>query len=163
MSTNQVSEIEKARKLGLARQYDAALRVLGTILLREPHDVDALRLKGNLLDLQAADQELPQSSQNRRLQVERARQCYMRVLEIDRHDGQAMKDLGDSWLEEDPESAAEYYARAAAEFDTGVASASTRDELIEAMEGHIDALERLGRNEEGALARKRLEELRQRD
>lgn len=133
------------------------------MLLREPRDIEALRLKGNLLDLQTADQELPQSSENRRLQVERARQCYVRVLEIEPHDGQAMKDLGDSWLEEHPETAAEYYARAVAELDTSVASAATRDDLIEAMEGHIDALERLGRTEEGTLARKRLEELHERD
>ncbi len=73
MTTDRIRALEEARSLALSGRYDAALRAVDKLLLRDCSDLDALRLKGNVLDLQVSDELLGLDAKFKSLKVARSR------------------------------------------------------------------------------------------
>jgi tetratricopeptide (TPR) repeat protein len=140
----RVSALEEARRLALSRRYDAALRVVEKLLLIDRDDPDALQLKGNILDLEASDEQLGLDANLRSLKLKRSRECYHRILELDPRNIAALKDLGDSWLSENAETALDYYEQVLSRPEAERAKLPA-GELEDMLERRLEALEKLGR------------------
>ena len=62
MSYKRIDILEEARYLAvIEKKYRNALSLLHDILEKDSSDVDALRLKGNIFDLMALDQDINSS------------------------------------------------------------------------------------------------------
>lgn len=137
--------LELARASALAGEYVSARRQLGHLLNIDPRDLDALRLLGNALELQAIDDA-------HRLNIEmndcesfkHARACYQRILLADPNHVGALVDLGTYWRNGGENGfALEYYERALACLSPQ-SYKETPDEFLEALQGKIELLENAG-------------------
>ncbi|WP_211444613.1 tetratricopeptide repeat protein [Collimonas humicola] len=95
MEFDRISKLEEAKMAALSGDYEAALRIVDLILNQFPDDIDALRLKGNTIELwiSAEFDEIPTTQSN--IQLSLARACYEKILSIDSKNTLALKDLAD--------------------------------------------------------------------
>ena len=68
---------------------------------QNPDDLNALRLKGNVLDLGASDEEADFDHEQRAKMLEMALECYERILALAPHNALALIDLADFWKNQD--------------------------------------------------------------
>jgi tetratricopeptide (TPR) repeat protein len=106
--------LEDARVFSLQGDYEAALRVVNDVLQNAPGCVDALRLKGNVLELKAFD-ESEHSSKPLALCADyiAARECYEAILSEHPENVLAHLDLADHFKNLDAfDKALQLYASA---------------------------------------------------
>ena len=112
--------------------YTSAFHIIDQVLSSDPEDVDALLLKGNLLDLEATDSWVEMSPEGKLRNLEAARRCYVRVLEVDEENVNALRDLGDYWGDRQQiDRAIHYYDRASAILQAREPSADRDESLAE--------------------------------
>lgn len=95
MKFDRIDKLGEAKTAALSGSYETALKVVDLILNRFPDDIDALRLKGNIIELwiSAEFDAIPTAGSNARLSLARA--CYEKILTIDSRNTLALKDLAD--------------------------------------------------------------------
>ncbi len=90
--------LEKARFISLIeKRYEEALALLDHFLARHKNDLDALCLKGNILDLKGLDCSLELNKTEIEKCFTKALKCYNTILTIDSKNTNAMIDIGDYW------------------------------------------------------------------
>lgn len=114
-SSDRIQVLEEARSLSLDGRYEEALLMVDRLLRVAADDVDALRLRGNVLELHALDRH---ERSNKRLmssdEYVEARRCYERILTLEPHNTMALMDLGDHYKNLSAfDRALEYYAQVA--------------------------------------------------
>lgn len=128
--------LEQAKRLSLAGEYHEAHHIVDELLNDNPDNLDVLRLKGNILDLEYASKEdvsLPPS-----------RYYYEKILTIDSENTLALIDLGDYWLNAEAyEKSLHYYDKAISLLEHDKFCLSKADELEEARNGKSEALRQL--------------------
>ncbi len=93
---NRTELIEEARLLS-ASEPEEAFEILDGLLQEDPQDIEALRLKGNILGMHGEPIE--------------ARRCHEAILAIDPNNARALIDIGDTYFE-DFETSLAFYDRA---------------------------------------------------
>lgn len=116
MNSDRMQVLEEARGLSLDGHYEEALLMVDRLLQSAADDVDALRLRGNVLELQALDRhEYSNKKLLSRAEYVEARRCYERILALDPGNPMALMDLGDHYKNLSAfDRALEYYAHLAA-------------------------------------------------
>lgn len=132
----RVQMLEEARGLSLGGNYDEALKSVDTLLQERGSDVEALRLRGNVLELKALDFN---EYSSKKLMTSRdyldARRCYEQVLAQDPENTIALIDLGDHYKNLDAyDKALDYYAQATGLLEAGVSRLSWQEEIQEILE-----------------------------
>jgi tetratricopeptide (TPR) repeat protein len=95
MQSRISSDIEDARMASLSGDYQAALEIIDVVLEKFPLDIEALRLKGNTIELKVLAEMTPVSTSVRAVEIAAARDCYEKILEQEPNDLQALRDLAD--------------------------------------------------------------------
>ena len=132
---DRISLLEDAKFLALFdKKYDEAIFLVDRLLSERDNDIDALRLKGNILDLKALDISLPTDLETNKGFFSEAKKCYEKILEIDQNNALAMIDLGDYWAREDNYSVAlKWYDNAIHVLENGIYHSSLEEEMEEAV------------------------------
>jgi len=147
----RLERLEAARESAREGEYRRALELAQEVLDAEPYDLNALALKGNILDYQA---EVAAELGLADLAVEaadEARWCYETMLEIDADNVRALIDMGDHQARRARhEDALRWFDRAIAQLDAGRYFAALEEDLAEALARKRDSLLALGRSAEAA-------------
>jgi tetratricopeptide (TPR) repeat protein len=116
MDSDRMQVLEEARGLSLDGHYEEALLMVDRLLQLAADDVDGLRLKGNILELQALDRhEYSTKKLMSSAEYLEARLCYERILALDPGNSMALMDLGDHYKNLSAfDRALEYYAQVVA-------------------------------------------------
>ncbi len=102
------SLIQEAMEYWALNDYKKAYQCLDNILEKFPDNINALGVKGSMLEDEGLN-----SDANQDLLFDKARQCYERVLKINPMHLQAIIDLGDYWRRKDANhNALEMYQKA---------------------------------------------------
>jgi tetratricopeptide (TPR) repeat protein len=114
MADDRVDRLTEAQTLGLQGYYDAAFEILGDLLRKNPADVPALRLKGNLLELKGMEfLEINRKKFTTSAEYLAARECYEKILDVEPGHAKAYIDLGDHYRNLGAnDKALEYYREA---------------------------------------------------
>ena len=147
----RIKLLEKAKALAvLHRKYNESIEIVDYLLRHRSNDIDALRLKGNILDLQALDLMQDQSVDSTDIQnLDHARTCYEKILTLDPENVVALIDMGDYWKHrENYEVASEYYNRAIELLKRGHFYSSFESECEEAFRSKAELLKYIGKTEE---------------
>lgn len=88
-------DLDDARMASLEGDYERALAIVDSILAGQPNDIEALRLKGNTIDLKILACMRPVGIESRESEIVTARECYEKILAQDPHDYPALLDLAD--------------------------------------------------------------------
>lgn len=153
-SGDRTLQLEHARSLALEQNYDEALSLVEAMLSVASDDLDALRLKGNILDLEISDENQFLTNEEKSGKLEAAKKCYERVLALSPHNVLALIDLADYWKHQGEfDQSLSYYDRAIDLLKHNHAYLALRDELEEAFEGKFDLLYQFNREAEAAECR----------
>jgi tetratricopeptide (TPR) repeat protein len=140
---NRIILLERAKNLSIVeRQYDKALEIISKLLESDRKDIDALRLKGNILDLMGSDpiQDVTETS-GAMDNFEKARECYEEILRIDPQNTLALIDMGDYWEQMgDYEIALKFYDKAIELLKKGHFYISYEDEMEEAFSSRSELI-----------------------
>ncbi len=154
------NKIKEARELAsIQHKYKEAIDLLETVLIDDPSDIDALILKGNILELNAcriaANSTSGEYSEVQELKKQ-SKKCYEKVLEIDPDNPVVLKDMGDYWEDNNQnQKALEFYNKAISLLKEGKIYKSAESELEETFWAKYELLRKEGDDEE---AKKCLEE-----
>jgi tetratricopeptide (TPR) repeat protein len=126
--------------MSLDGRHEDALGIVEGILKQNPGDLEAVRLKGNILDLWTLQRaEYSPRKLLRYAEFQDARRCYESILLQDATNILALIDLGDHFKYLRAfDKAMDYYDRALALLRDGESRFSWPDEVNEAFEGKID-------------------------
>jgi lipopolysaccharide biosynthesis regulator YciM len=125
------------------------LQQVQEVLDHDPFDLNALALKGNLLDLRAAIAAELGLGDEAEDEWRRARRCYETMLKVDANSVRAMIDLGDHCARKTAhKDAIGWFDRAIDLLDAGHYFSSVEEDLAEALAGKRDSLLLLGRDQE---------------
>lgn len=163
-SEQRTQKLERAKELALDGSFESALEIIDDLLGDNHLDVDALRLKGNVLDLEVVHQTTLLNNAEKADKIELAKQCYEEALNISPNNVLALVDIADFWREQQQyDKALQYYDQALELLQHGQAYLSLEDELEEALSGKLETLRILGDDkriaiceEEGRAWRKKL-------
>ncbi|AXQ28805.1 hypothetical protein D0B54_08965 [Solimonas sp. K1W22B-7] len=146
---------EDIRDLFLSGQPDQALDALDDLLAADEANIEALRLKGNLLESVALERaELTAGSLLRQKGMWEARRCYERILELDPDNTVALVDLGDHFSNLDAYQKAESLYRQAIDLlQRGVFRLSREHEINEVFDSMFQLYTETGRDNLAELAR----------
>lgn len=146
-----------AREMFLEGRPADALKALEGMLAADADDLDALRLKGNILEFMALEQaNRDQDTPLKHPGMWEARRCYERILELDPDNTLALVDMGDHFKNLYAyEQAEDYYGRAIGLLERGVSRWSLRDEINEAFDSLVDLYEETGRVSQAGPAREK--------
>ena len=144
----------------MSGQYGEALAALEKVVGRQPEDVEALRLKGNILELKVLDRAQYRSENLLRSRDWlAARKCYESILSVDPENTLALIDLGDHYRNMGASTKAlEYYEVAIALLEKGQFRWSKKGEVDEVCSHAAELYADLGRDEDAA----RIEQIRTR-
>lgn len=147
--------LEKARYMAtITGQYSEAIEVVNTLFAVNGEDIDALKLKGNILDLSALGLIKDNMLREGRQQFEEARTYYEQILKLDTNNIPALVDMGDYWRRsEKPEMALAYYGKAINLLKQGFYYISRNDEIEEAFYAKSELLRAIGKNAEAEECR----------
>ncbi|MEP7242863.1 MAG: tetratricopeptide repeat protein [Gammaproteobacteria bacterium] len=150
--------LEEIRDTAISGQYADALAELEEIIGGRPVHVEALRLKGNILELKALNRAQHHAQKLLRSRdYVNARKCYEEILALEPDNTLALIDLGDHFRNLGASTKAlDYYERAISLLSKGRFSWSRKEEIEEAFEHAAGLYTELGREADGA----RIEELR---
>jgi tetratricopeptide (TPR) repeat protein len=90
-------QLPNARMLTLSGDYQSALAIVSQILVDEPLNIEALRLRGNILELSVLGAMQPVLAEDRAKDLDLALSSYETILRISPGDTLAMKDLADHY------------------------------------------------------------------
>lgn len=132
-------ELESIRDTAMEGRYAAALAALDMILRTAPKNIQALRLRGNVLELRALDRaQYSAAKLLRSRDYVRARSCYEQILEQDPSNTLALIDLGDHFRNLGAaDKAGTYYEAAIDQLSKGRFSWSRKDEIEEVFDQAI--------------------------
>ena len=143
----RVSEtLESIRNEAIGGGYQRALERLDAMLSKKPDEVEALRLKGNVLELRAFDGAQYHAKKLLLLpDFVCARKCYERILELDPRNTLALADLGDHYKNLGAYDKAVFYlVQVAKLLEAGESRLSLREEAEEM----IDRIADFGKQEQ---------------
>lgn len=141
--------LENARKLSIAGDYLGALARIETVLAKNPHEVEALRLKGNVIELRVFERELNSGEAFvRSPEVLKARACYEQALLLQPEHIGVLADLGTHWKNlGNNNKALEFFDKVIALLPVAPNVEFDSDPIVEALEGKIEILEEQGDTE----------------
>jgi tetratricopeptide (TPR) repeat protein len=144
----RIKTLSEAKNMAfLEKDYDSSISILDEWLNSNKDDVDALRLKGNILDLKALD--LMQDGIEDISLFELARNCYEKILIIKPNSPLAYVDLAEYWLRNGCAKEALTLCNKSIELlENGYSSVCMNDEIEEAYNCKIDILNKLARTKE---------------
>lgn len=147
--TKSSETLEDAQRLAIAGDYFGALAHIDSVLQREPNNVEALRFKGNVIELKVFDSELNENNKFvRSPEILKARACYEKVLLLEPNNPGVLADLGTHWNNlGNTDKAMYFFDRAIALLPDVPESNSSSDDFVEALEGKIEILLVLGEDE----------------
>lgn len=87
--------LEKAKYAGLSRDFAAAYSLLDDLLVQDYRDVEALRLYGNLYEMEAFGLSSPSEA---RMLLKSARRHYRRILDVDAGNLYALFDMAEQMV-----------------------------------------------------------------
>lgn len=150
----RLQQLEQARALSMECNYDSALALVETLLGERSDDVEALRLKGNILEQKALDlNEYKRAKLTKSHDYLLARECYERVLRVDPRNTVALIDLGDHYKNLDAyDKAFSFYERAIDLLRSGESRVGRKNEVEELLSTCLD----LGRQRQTAERARRL-------
>jgi tetratricopeptide (TPR) repeat protein len=138
-----------------------ALKALEGMLAADADYIEALRLKGNILEVAALEQaDRDQDTPLKHPGMWEARRCYERILQLDPDNTLALIDLGDHFGNLYAyEKAEDFYQRAIALLERGVFRWSLGDEIQEVFDALADLYDETGRTPLAQTTRDRQAEL----
>lgn len=150
----RLQQLEQARALSMECCYDAALDLVEKLLVKHAGDVEALRLKGNILEQKGLDlNEYTMKKLTKSHDYLLARECYERVLRVDPKNTVALIDLGDHYKNLDAyDKAFSFYEQAIDLLRSGESRICQKDEVEELLSTCLD----LGRQRQTAERARRL-------
>jgi len=92
-----VDQLANARMLALTGEFQEALSIISQILEIDPSNIEALRLRGNAIELSALGEMSPGPIEDRSRDLDLALESYEAILRIVPEDTLAMKDLADHY------------------------------------------------------------------
>lgn len=139
-------------------EYMHARALIESVLERDPHHLEALIFKGNVLELEMLDRGAQDEafSLSRSSGMKKARVCYEKALLLQPNNLTVLADLGDHWgFMDDQGQALKYYDRV---IKLGGLSGDERDvdAFVQAVEGKIQILEERGDMDEAQRLRQQL-------
>lgn len=141
----RTQNLERAKEFALQGSYESALQIIDDLLAVNRLDIDALRLKGNVLDLEVVHQTELLSNTEKANKIELAKQCYEEALNIAPNNVLALIDIADFWREQQQfAKALGYYDHALELLKHRQAYLSLEDEMDEAYAGKLETLRMLG-------------------
>jgi tetratricopeptide (TPR) repeat protein len=140
-------QLEEIRDTAISGRYVEALASLDVIMERQPKHVEALRLKGNVLELKALDRAQYESKKLLRSRdFVAARKCYETILLLDPENTLALIDLGDHFRNLGAsEKALEYYESAISLLQKGRFRWSKKEEIEDVCKHATELYAALGR------------------
>jgi len=142
-----VERLEKIKSLAMKGEYETALACLDGLLADEPRNTDVLRLKGNVIEL-AAYQENYQPGGGPTPKIQEAEKCYQEILKLDSGNVLAMIDLGDHYRNlGNVDLAGSMYDKAIERLAAGHYCLDFVDEAESAYDGKIDIARTRGKDE----------------
>lgn len=149
MPNNRLFLLEKAKFLAMAGKYQEALKVVNELLTTFPNELDVLRLKGNILDLEVSAENIEFPEHERKAKFTMAQKCYERILELDSNNVLALIDLGDYWQNRSSfKQSLDYYNQALNLLKDNRFYLSLEDEFVEAFRGKKEVLQIMNRKSE---------------
>ncbi len=149
MQNNRLFLLNKAKFLTMEGKYKKALKFIDKLLITNPNDVDALRLKGNVLSVKITDENYSFCEKKRKLVLCSIQKCHERILKFDPNNMLALIDLGDYWRNESCfDKSLQYYNKAISLLKEGHFYLSLEDELIEAFYGKKELLKNINEKSE---------------
>ncbi len=144
----RIKLLEKAKYLAtIKKQYDKALEITNDLLAFNGSDIDALRLKGNILDLEQLDLNQNDSRRKSARRYEEARKCYENILGLDRNNPLAYIDLGDYWKRKGENGLAmKHYNRAISSLKKGHFHVCAEEEMEEALSAKADLIQSVSKS-----------------
>jgi tetratricopeptide (TPR) repeat protein len=138
--TTHAQFLESIRSEAIAGGYEKALTTLNQFLEENPDEIDALRLKGNILELRALDGAQYHAKKLLRLpDYVQAQECYEKILDIDARNTLALIDLGDHYKNLGAyDKAISFLARAASLLDAGEFRLGVKEEAQEILDRVLD-------------------------
>lgn len=139
-SRERLRILEAARELSLKGEYRAGVEMVEGLLQDSPSDIEAKRLKGNILELAALHRVQYEARKLlRSSQFLQARRCYEDILQADPNNTLAMIDLADHFKNLAAfEQAISYYDSALAVLRSGVYRLDWKDEIRTVYDGKIE-------------------------
>jgi len=141
MSKNSET-LKHAQRLAITGDYLGALARIDSVLKREPKNVEALRFKGNVIELKVFDCELNENNEFvRSPEILKARVCYEQALLLEPNNPGVLADLGTHWNNLGNTDKAMYFFDKVIALLSGLQGLnSTSDDFVEALEGKIEIL-----------------------
>lgn len=97
MSSKTEDTLEVARMATLSGDYDGALSLIEIFLGQNPDDIDALRLKGNTIELKVLSQMEVSAPASHSTEISNAKACYENILKREPNDLLTLKDIADHY------------------------------------------------------------------
>ena len=134
--SKRIKLLEKAKAIAtLEHNYIKALQMITTILEANPNDIDALTLRGNILDLDE--------------QYDESLKCYKKALAIDERCVRAIIDMGDWYRNNgEVEKALNFYDQALSLLNKNIYYLSKDEELNDTYTDKVILLREQGRIDE---------------
>jgi tetratricopeptide (TPR) repeat protein len=144
--------LNNARMLSIAGDYIEALHLIDSMLRLNPFNVEALRMKGNIIELKVFDSELNYDFEFvNSPEILKARTCYEQALLYEPSHTGILADLGTHWMNLGNSDKALYYFDKVMELLSDHSKlGDCRDDFTEALEGKIEILQQRG-DIEGAV------------
>lgn len=133
MTDEERNEIigKASKSVILSKDFNSALELLEGMLDNDPNDIDALSLKGNIIDLYVS-QTKNLSEEEKIDKLNESKGYYEKILRINSNFVRAIIDIGDYWEQFDNyQSALEWYYKARDLLKNGIYSYSLEDEINE--------------------------------
>ena len=145
--TPMKKHLEEIRNTALSGEYSDALSEIDKIIDGRPGYIDALRLKGNVLELRALDRAQSRGGSLLRCRdYVAARRCYEHILQLDPGNTLALIDLGDHFRNLGAAmKALEFYEQAIALLSSGRFGWSRKEEIVEAFGNAAELYGELGK------------------
>jgi tetratricopeptide (TPR) repeat protein len=146
--TKSSETLEEAQRLAITGDYLGAIALINSVLKREPNNVEALRFKGNVIELKVFHSELNENNKFvRSPEILKARVCYEKALLLEPNNPGVLADLGTHWNNlGNTDKAICFFDRVIALLPDLPELSSSGDDFMEALEGKIEIL--LARGEE---------------
>ncbi len=152
VKSRRLEKLNNAKKLAfLEAKYSSAIRITNELIKNNKNDQDALRLKGNILDLRGAVKLENVDSEKQIQEFEQAKKCYEHVLRINKKNILAYIDLGDYWNHrKNFKEALTCYDKAISFLKKGCYYMSLEDEIEETYYSKFYLLNDIGKKDEAS-------------
>jgi tetratricopeptide (TPR) repeat protein len=155
MSNNRLFLLNESKFLAMEGRYKEALEMVNQLILTISDDLDGLRLKGNILELEVYAENSEVSDDDRKAKLAIVQKCYERILELDSNNILALIDLGDYWQNQSHfDKSLDYYDKAIYLLKEKRFYLSLKDEFVEAFRGKKEVLQKMNKESELNICQK---------